>query len=108
METTGQDNPGFYSEDKTEKVQHQNLKNDRSGDGVVEITDIDKLDCTEIETDSDLYFEDKEHEGDFIGNLIEKFWSTVRSVLSKHKPTVKPLLLTRYKYQNIHILMRMN
>ena len=108
METTGQDNPGFYSEDKTEKVQHQNLKNNRSDDGVVEITDIDKLDCTEIETDSDLYFEDKEHEGDFIGKLIEKFWSTVRSVLSKHKSTVKPLLLTRYKYQNIHILMRMN
>ena len=104
METTGQDNPGFYSEDKTVKVKLQTLQSKRSGDGNVEITNIDKLDCS----DSDLNFEDKEHEGDFVGKLIEKFWSTVRSVLSKHKSTVKPLLLTRYKYQNIHILMRMN
>ena len=90
MGTLGKDNPSFYLEDKTVNVQHQNTKTDH---GVVEITtDTSKLEYS----DSDLDFEDKEFEGDYVGNLIEKFWTTVRYTLSEHKSIVKSLLLTRY------------
>ena len=90
MGTSGKDNPSFCLEDKSAVIEHQSMK--KTDHGVIKITDNSKLEYS----DSDLYFEDKEYEGDYIGKLIEKFWTTVRSALSKHNSIVKPFLLTRY------------
>ena len=42
---------------------------------------------------SDVIFEDNEFEGDYVGKLIENFWTSVNKVLLSHKKLVRTLLV---------------
>ena len=45
-------------------------------------------------SDNDATFEDKEWEGNFIGNFIESSWRTLNSFLSEYQRILRPIILT--------------
>ena len=77
----GKDNPTFQLSENEIEIQMQ--------------IEEEKMKESEAEKENDdTIFEDKESEGNFLGNHIETFWSKLRSCVTKYQRLVNPTLLT--------------
>ena len=95
MSIRGNDNPNFCFEDGP--AHQENQRPEKCVVSELEAADITPVPKHAEDGDSsDLYFEDKECEGDRLGRLIEQFWAGVSSLVSKHQNIVKPFIIIRY------------
>ena len=94
MSIRGNDNPNFCFEDGP--THQENQRPEKCVVSELEAVDITPVPKHAEDGDSsDLYFEDKECEGDRLGRLIEQFWAGVSSLVSKHQNIVKPFIIIR-------------
>ena len=58
---------------------------------------------------SDVLFEDNDFEGDYIGKLIESFWSSVNRVLASHSKLVRTILLALlFLLYNLYLIVSLH
>ena len=81
MSIRGNDNPNFCFEDAP--THQENQRPEKCVVSELEAVDITPVPKHAEDGDSsDLYFEDKECEGDRLGRLIEQFWTGVSSLIN--------------------------
>ena len=88
----GNDNPTFHIDEHEleTQIQRHHHQPDQRGKGRESQDDENYHDSS----DSDTTFEDKEWEGNFIGNFIESSWRTLTSFLREYQRILRPISLT--------------
>ena len=82
MSSLGNDNPSFECE--------YTAKDDNRGEKCEESVRIN-----DVDSDSELSFEDKVYQGNIVGKSIERLRSRAVSYIHGHKSVVKPIIVTR-------------
>jgi len=85
-EKLGELNPGFQSDESVVKSSEKYLN--------IELNDL-KDDCkrSKKHDDTDDMFDDKDHQGNIVGDYIEKFWEVSHGLIDKHWTVLKICLL---------------
>ena len=88
----GTDNPTFHIAEHELETQIQRNQHQHQSDETrkARVSQDDNYESS----DNDTIFEDKEWEGNFIGNFIESSWATLSNFLRKYQRILRPIILT--------------